>query len=170
MHAPGPIGGPLFDETMTEYPTTTDSKGRDYPCFAAAVLVIVVDNDDRVLSMQRPGASEWRTVAGTLERNEGIEAACLRELHEEAGDSVQGEFLGAVHADVVEQAPPMASVVSVISLFRMTSGTVEPGDDMAGSKVRWSAIDDLAEAREAIDVPRGGPHLWQRVRLLLRQF
>jgi ADP-ribose pyrophosphatase YjhB (NUDIX family) len=152
---------------MTNDPTTTDHRGRVYPCFAGAVLVIVVDTDDRVLFMQRPGSDEWRTVAGMLERGEGIEAAGLRELREEAGPDVDGVYLGVVHADVVDQTPPMATVVSVVSLFRMTGGSVEPGDDMAGSAVRWIDLADLETGRETVPVPRGGPALWRRVRAFL---
>lgn len=152
---------------MTDDPTTTDHRGRIYPCFAGAVLVIVVDGQDRALFMQRPGSEEWRCVAGMLERDEGIEHASLRELHEEAGPGVTGDYLGVVHADVVEQTPPMATVVSVVSLYRMTGGTVVPGDDMAGSRIRWIRLDDLASGLEMVPVPRGGPALWGRVRNLL---
>lgn len=150
--------------TASVHPTTTDAAGRTYPCFAGAVLVVCVDSENRVLAMSRPGSGEIRTVGGTLEHGESIEACAMRELHEEAGPALAGTYLGVAHTEVIDMLPPMADLISIVTVFKVSGGNVEPGSDMAGSDVQWIALSDLTRGRATLDVPRGGPKLWRRIR------
>jgi 8-oxo-dGTP pyrophosphatase MutT (NUDIX family) len=69
-------------------PKLRAENGREFTCFPAAVLVVVVNDLDEVLLFSK-GESKWVVISGGVEGNETILGAALRELREEAGESVE---------------------------------------------------------------------------------
>lgn len=125
-------------------PTVTNMGGkRTFDCFPMAGLIFIVDQQERVLMLSHPRADgRWEVVNGALEHGESILDGCLREAHEEAGEEIKLRPLGIVHAYTHHYEPglPMASICY---LMAYEGGEVVPGDDMAGSEIRWVALDEI---------------------------
>jgi 8-oxo-dGTP diphosphatase len=103
---------------------------------------IVFDVDGRLLLIRRgtqPALGSWSVPGGKCRPDEAPEAACVRELAEETGLTVEVER----HAGTVERPGP-SGVIFVIDDFvcRVTGGTLKAGDDAADA--RWVSRSELA--------------------------
>jgi len=115
------------------------------------VLVVVVDSEERILLLGHPErGGGWEIVNGMLEAGETVLAGALRETREEAGASLQVEPLGTVHARTFRYDDAVGEIVSICYVMAHRGGTVTPGDDMAGSAVRWTRLDELDELSIAV--------------------
>ena len=124
-------------------PELVGANGRRFAGFAAAVLVFVVDGD-RVLLLRHPGRRRgWEIVNGGLEAGESLAEGALREVAEEAGPSVRLELLGTVHAETYHYDDEIPHMISTFFVGAYRGGAVSPGDDMAGSEVRWATLDEV---------------------------
>jgi len=128
-------------------PELLASNGRRFAGFAAAVLVFMIDpSTRRILLMSSPGKRErpgWEIVNGGLEAGETLLEGVAREVAEETGPAVRLRVLGTVHTwtwRYDELVPHMISAAYVASYL---GGEVVPGDDMAGSEVRWATLDEV---------------------------
>jgi 8-oxo-dGTP pyrophosphatase MutT (NUDIX family) len=140
---------------------------RELAAFPAAVLVLLVDEEDRALLLRKPGDDAWQVVNGAMEAGETVLHAARRETHEEAGPAVRVRPVGVLHtmSFVLEGRP--SPILSVVYLFAYEGGPVEPGDDMEGSEHAFVALDELANGAWPMEVPRGQPWLYERARLLM---
>ena len=130
-------------------PELVGANGRRFAGFAVAVLVFIVDPSTRrflLLSSPakrlRPG---WEIVNGGVEAGETLLAALGREVAEEAGPSVRLDVLGTVHAWTWRYDDEVQHMVCTAFVATYLGGDVEPGDDMAGSVVRWATLEEVRE-------------------------
>jgi 8-oxo-dGTP pyrophosphatase MutT (NUDIX family) len=142
-------------------PFLVAANGRRFAGFAAAVLAFVIDPvTRRVLLLHAPGrARGWEIVNGGLEAGESLLEGVTREVAEEAGPDVGIDVLGCVHAATWHYDDDVPHMISTFFVAAYLGGEVVPGDDMAGSEVRWASLDDvrrLAAAGEPL-VPQ---ELW----------
>ena len=136
-------------------PLVIDTQGRQFACFPAAVLVFIVDAEERLLLFsppEHPGA--WGIVKGGIEAGETVLEAALRETCEEAGAGVRVRPLGIVHADTFAHDANVPHALGLFYLVAYEGGLVQPGDDMLGSSFKWWSLDDLREQDVSLYAPR----------------
>lgn len=141
-------------------PELVGENGRRFAGFAAAVLVFVIDDDRRVLLMRSPRRTRgWEIVNGGMEAGETLLDGVAREVAEETGSDVRLRVLGTVHASTWRYDARIPHMISVFFVAKYLGGKVEPGDDMAGSEVRWSSIEEV-RSLAAGDEPLVPGDLW----------
>ncbi len=155
-----------------QQPVITAASGRQFAASAAAVLVFIVDLDERILLLRQPegrkGPGAWEVVNGALEREETVLAGALREMREEAGPEIRVRPLGTVHASTFRYDAQVQYMIDICYLFAYEGGEVLPGDDMAGSEYRWWSLDEVADERVRLAVPRDQKWLLRRAVELYR--
>ncbi|ONK11557.1 NAD(+) diphosphatase [Streptomyces sp. MP131-18] len=118
-----------------------------YPRTDPAVIMLVLDEDDRALlgrQMHWP-KGRFSTLAGFVEPGESIEQAVVREVAEEAGIAVgQVEY-------VASQPWPFPSSLMLGFVARATSFDVR-ADGEEIEEARWFSRDDLRAAMESGEV------------------
>lgn len=115
--------------------------GRAFATFPAAVVVAIINRREELLlleSQRRPGL--WEPVNGAVESGETLLAAAVREVREEAGSDLRVRPLGVVHASTFTYDARVRRMISVVYLMAHEGGAAVPGDDMRGSRVRWTAL------------------------------
>ncbi|AEG43615.1 NAD(+) diphosphatase [Isoptericola variabilis] len=122
-----------------------------YPRTDPAVIMAVVDDEDRILLAHGAAwpAGRYSTLAGFVEPGEGLEHAVRREVAEETGVVV-----GAGPDDVLyrgSQAWPFPASLMVGFRARAVRTDVRVDDDEI-TDARWFTRADLVEAAEAGDV------------------
>ena len=132
---------------MTPQPELVGANGRRFAGFAAAVLVFIIDPSTRrfllLSSPPKRGRPGWEVVNGGMEAGESLLDGLFREVAEEAGPSVQLRVLGAVHASTWRYDDAIQHMISTFFVASYLGGDVVPGDDMAGSSVRWASLDEV---------------------------
>ena len=130
-------------------PELIAANGRRFAGFAAAVLVFIVDPATRrfllLSSPAKRGRPGWEIVNGGVEAGESLLAAVHREVAEEAGPDVQLQVLGTVHAWTWQYDEQVTHLMSTAFVASYLGGEVMPGDDMAGSEVRWASLEEVQE-------------------------
>ena len=133
---------------MADQPVLVGANGRRFAGFAAAVLVFIVDPSTRrfllLSSPAKRGRPGWEIVNGGLEAGESLEEGVLREVSEEAGPDVSLRVLGAVHSWTWRYDDLVTHMLSLAFVASYLGGEVVPGDDMAGSDVRWASLEEIA--------------------------
>ena len=128
-------------------PDLIATNGRRFPGFAAAVLVFIIDPATRrfllLSSPAKRGRGGWETVNGGMEDGETVLDSVFREVGEEAGPDVRIRPLGTVHAWTWRYDDAVTHMLSIGIVATYLGGAVVPGDDMAGSEVRWASLEDL---------------------------
>ena len=147
-----------------QQPVITDVTGtRQFACSPAAVLAFIVNERDELLLLShphRPGA--WEVVNGALEREETLLDGVLREVREEVGPDIRVRPLGVLHAYTFAYDDHARYMLSLCYLLAYEGGRIVPGDDMAGSQVRWWSLAQVAEESLRLLVPRDQPWLLTR--------
>jgi ADP-ribose pyrophosphatase YjhB (NUDIX family) len=128
-------------------PELVAQNGRHFAGFAAAVLVFIVDPASRrILLLSSPakrGVTGWEVVNGGMEAAETPVEAAYREVAEEAGADVKIRILGPIEAGSFRYDDAVTHMISISFVAAYEGGRVVPGDDMAGSDVRWASLDDI---------------------------
>ena len=128
-----------------------DESGKEYfPRTDAAVIVAVLDADDRLLlgSNALWEANRFSLLAGFVEPGESLEAAVIREVFEESGVRVENpQYLGS-------QPWPFPASLMVGFEARVVAGadTVGRPDGDEIVALRWFTRDDLTTAVDAGEV------------------
>jgi len=139
-------------------PILTSEKGRPFACSPAAVLVFILDREERILLLAHPRSSgAWEVVNGAVESEESVLSAVLRETREEVGPTVIVRPLGTIHVYTYRFDENVRAMTSIAYLLAYERGQVMPGDDMAGSAYRWWSLEEILRERPALAVPR---QLW----------
>jgi ADP-ribose pyrophosphatase YjhB (NUDIX family) len=133
---------------VSSQPELVSANGRRFAGFAAAVLVFVIDGSapesPRVLLLSSPRRTRgWEIVNGGLEAGETLLDGAAREVAEEAGPDVSARVLGVVHASTWRYDEAVTHMISTFFVAAYEGGDVVPGDDMAGSSVRWATLDEV---------------------------
>ncbi len=126
---------------------------REYPdAPIAAVGVVVVDRDERVLLVRRghePSRGRWSLPGGAVELGETVRQAAAREVEEESGvKSEPGdviEVLDAIHPG--ENGRPRFHYVLVELLAEYVDGV--PRADSDALEARWFTLEQAA----GLDIP-----------------
>src|SRR5690554_2953072 len=131
----------------------TDSRGEVFPRTDPAVIVAVIDDDDRILlgSNAQWEQNRYSLLAGFVEAGESLEAAVAREVFEESGIRVVDPvYLGS-------QPWPFPASLMLGFAARVDpdrESTLAPdGDEILD--LRWFSRDDLRSALGAIRLPGG---------------
>jgi NAD+ diphosphatase len=123
-----------------------------YPRTDAAIIVSVIDDDDRLLLGSAVAWPEDRysTLAGFVEPGESLEAAVIREVGEESGIEVEApQYLGS------QPWPFPASLMLGFTARAVTTDAVPDRAEMRS--VRWFTRDELfAEVRDGTIAVAGG--------------
>ncbi len=149
--------------------TNIGERRRLFACSAVAVLVFIVDESEQVLLLAHPRRQGmWEVVNGSLEAEETLLAAALRETREEVGPDVRVRPLGVVHAYTFHFDENVPYMLSLGYLMAYEGGAIQPGDDMRGSRFRWWGLEEIAEASVQIIVPPNQKWLMKRAVELYR--
>jgi 8-oxo-dGTP pyrophosphatase MutT (NUDIX family) len=132
------------------------ASGRRFATAPAAVMVFVVDSEDRVLVLRHPIDGYVEVVNGAVEANETILQAARRELREEAGPDVRARFLGVFHAHTYRYDERVPNMTDLMFVARYEGGEVVAGDDVAGSTPTWIAAEVLADGAAGETIPSQG--------------
>ncbi|MHA6668960.1 NAD(+) diphosphatase [Homoserinimonas sp. A447] len=129
----------------------TDSRGEVFPRTDPAVIVAVIDDDDRILlgSNSQWEANRYSLLAGFVEAGESLEAAVAREVFEESGIRVVDPvYLGS-------QPWPFPASLMLGFAARVDpdrESTLAPdGDEIL--ELRWFSRDELRAALGEITLP-----------------
>jgi 8-oxo-dGTP pyrophosphatase MutT (NUDIX family) len=150
-----------------QQPTITGTSGREFAGSAAALLAFIVNEDERLLMLSAPDSAYWQVVGGALNSGETVLDGTLREIREEAGP-VQVRPLGVFHAYTFPYDDNVQYLLCVCTLFAYEGGTIVPGDDMAGSTVRWFSADELENGIYPNVIPSQMPWIFRRAIELFR--
>ena len=134
-----------------QQPIITGVDGRRFTGSAAALLVFVVNEEEKLLLLSHPKREgQWEVINGALEAEETILEGALRETREEAGSEVRVRPLGTVHASTFRYDDNVQYMISLYYLMAYEGGQIRPGDDMEGSEFRWCSVDEMDENIQVI--------------------
>lgn len=128
----------------------------DTPTHSVACVGVAVDEQGRVLVIQRRDTDAWEPPGGVLELDEAPNEGAAREVFEETGVQVEIDRLVSVYKNMPN------AIVTLVFRCRPTAGEAGPTDE--ASAAVWlspeEAMSRMAEAhavriRDAID-ERGG--------------
>jgi len=102
-----------------------------------SVAGIVVDDEGRVLLIQRRDNRHWEPPGGVLELGETFEEGVVREVLEETGVRVTVERLTGVYKNMTR------GIVALVYRCRPISGSAGPTDEAA--KTAWLAPAELPD-------------------------
>lgn len=152
-----------------QQPRVPNARGtREFATSPAAVVVFLIDEYERLLLFKHPRRALWEVVSGALEAGETVWEGALREVREEAGPGVQVEPLGALHTATFRFDDNNHYMLSLSLLMACRGGAAQPGDDMAGSEVRWFTFDELDAPDLPLLPPADQPFLRRRALALYR--
>lgn len=134
---------------------------REYPKFpipgVGAVVLREVDGRAEVLLIRRgsePMAGGWSLPGGAVELGESIREACVREVLEETGITVEPladvEIVDIIHRDAVGQIQYHYVVVDI--LCRVMGGELRSGTD--ASEAAWADVRRVLELGDFALTPR----------------
>lgn len=125
-------------------PVVYTEKKRPFATSAVALQAIIINKQEQVLLLNSPTRNQgWQTISGALEAGETLLDGVRREVAEEAGPTAQARPLGVVHAVTFHYDTAVPFMVGIYYLMAYEEGKIVPGDDMAGSEVRWWSLDEL---------------------------
>ncbi|MBO9554317.1 NAD(+) diphosphatase [Cellulomonas sp.] len=132
--------------------TCTVDASEHYPRTDPAVIMAVVDDQDRLLLGQSTAwaSDRWSTLAGFVEPGESLEHAVRREVLEETGVVV-----GAVEYRGSQPWPFPASLMLGFHARAATTDVRVDGVELA--RARWFTRDELQDAVERREVVPPGP-------------
>jgi|ERR1700741_3180825 len=129
----------------------------DTPKHSVSVAGIVVDDQDRVLLIQRRDNGHWEPPGGVLELDETFEEGVKREVLEETGVYIEVERLTGVYKNL------RRGIVALV--FRCSPAAGRPRETAESATAKWvnlSSINSMMSEAYAVrvkDAFRGGCQL-----------
>jgi 8-oxo-dGTP diphosphatase len=112
---------------------------------SVSVAAAVVNDDGRLLAIQRRDNGRWELPGGVLEHGETIHEGLVREVAEETGVVVEPETLTGVYHNLPR------GIVALVFRCQALSGSPGPTDESAA--VAWLTVDQVkARMTEAFAV------------------
>jgi ADP-ribose pyrophosphatase YjhB (NUDIX family) len=102
----------------------------------------IFDEHDRILLVRRVDDDRWGLIAGWVDANETPERTVVREIAEEVGLVAEVDGLVGVFAREAGVHDNPHSVVSVVYLCRVISGTLRAQPHEV-REIAWRAIDEV---------------------------
>ncbi len=137
-------GGVLDSRASGHVLRCRECEREQFPRTNPAVIMLVVDEDDRALLGRQPSwpQGRWSTLAGFVEPGESLEAAVRREVLEESGIRVgEVDYFGS-------QPWPLPASLMVAFIARAESGDIVVGEDEL-EDARWFSRGEAASMAEA---------------------
>jgi 8-oxo-dGTP diphosphatase len=107
---------------------------------SVSVAASVVDDDGRVLVIQRRDNNRWEPPGGVLELDESIPEGVIREVREETGLDIELTRLTGVYKNMVR------GVIAIMFRARVTGGVLNTSDETV--RVEWWSPDDVARGMD----------------------
>jgi 8-oxo-dGTP pyrophosphatase MutT (NUDIX family) len=126
---------------------------REFARFPAAVLVFLVDEQERVLLLRKRGRDSWGVVSGALEQGETLLAGALRELTEEAGPGLIVQPIGLCHGYTVDFDDEVTGMLSLCYVVAHLAGEPVAGSDALGGELRWFSLAQVEEMEDRLIPP-----------------
>ena len=112
----------------------------DTPKHSVSVAGIVVDDQDRVLLIQRRDNGHWEPPGGVLELDETFEEGVKREVFEETGVQIEVQRLSGVYKNLRH------GIVALV--FRCTPISDRARESVESACVAWVDLSDVTELME----------------------
>lgn len=114
--------------------------------FMPGVVMVVFDDEGRVLLNHRSDTGQWALIAGIPEPGEQPAEAAVREIYEETAVVAVVERILSVFTNRVVEYPNghLAQYMDVVMLCRAVGGTAKVNDDES-LDVGWFALDALPD-------------------------
>jgi 8-oxo-dGTP pyrophosphatase MutT (NUDIX family) len=106
------------------------------PHHSVSVAGVLIDEDERVLVIQRRDNAHWEPPGGILERDETITEGLLREVREETGLTVEPVALTGVYKNMSR------GIVALVFRCRAVGGRLTENSEV--SNFRWVREGDVA--------------------------
>jgi 8-oxo-dGTP diphosphatase len=103
---------------------------------SVSVAGVVIDENGRILVIQRRDNGHWEPPGGVLERDEPIVEGLLREVREETGLVVEPMALSGVYKNM------RLGVVALVFRCRLVGGTLTENSEVTG--FRWVAESEVS--------------------------
>jgi 8-oxo-dGTP diphosphatase len=103
---------------------------------SVSVAAVIVDDQDRVLVVQRRDNGKWEIPGGVLELDESIYAGLRREVEEETGALIEPDWLSGVYKNL------KLGVVALVFRAHIVGGEVGPTEESA--RVEWWTYDAVS--------------------------
>jgi 8-oxo-dGTP diphosphatase len=107
------------------------------PKHSVSVAGVVIDGDDRVLTIQRQDNGHWEAPGGVLELAESFEDGVRREVAEETGMTINVERLTGVYKNIER------GIVALV--FRCSPGVGTVHTTQEARAVRWMTLDEVRQ-------------------------
>jgi 8-oxo-dGTP diphosphatase len=107
----------------------------DTPKHSVSVAGIVVDDQNRVLLIQRRDNGHWEPPGGVLELDETLEEGVKREVLEETGVHVEVDRLTGVYKNL------RRGIVALV--FRCAPSAGRPQETAESATVKWVDLSDI---------------------------
>lgn len=139
-----------------QHPIIIAKSGRQFAASAAGLVSFILDEQERILMLANPkyGGNKWEPPNGAYNGNETLLEAAIREAREEAGANIRIRPLCVLHAYNFPYDNGLRYMISVAFLFAYLGGDIIPGDDMAGSDVKWMTLSEIHSGQYQIIVPQ----------------
>jgi 8-oxo-dGTP diphosphatase len=114
------------------------------PAVTVDIVVLTLEKEPRVLLIRRkhaPFAGMWAIPGGFVDMDEPLEAAAMRELHEETG--VSAKRLEQLHTFGDPGRDPRGRTISVVYLARVDPTKVLPVGNDDASEASWHSLQRL---------------------------
>ena len=108
---------------------------------SVSVSAAIFDGD-RVLIVQRRDNGKWEPPGGVMHPSETIEAALLREVHEETGLDISLDGLSGVYKNVT------AGVVALVFRASVVSGQLTTNDEVA--EFKWAEPEEVGQLVDSV--------------------
>jgi 8-oxo-dGTP diphosphatase len=109
----------------------------DTPKHSVSVAGIVVDDQDRVLLIQRRDNGHWEPPGGVLELGERFETGVKREVREETGVRVEVERITGAYKNLKRGIVALA--------FRCAPIAGNPHETAESANTRWVTLEEAAK-------------------------
>jgi 8-oxo-dGTP diphosphatase len=104
---------------------------------SVSVAGVIVDDQQRVLLIQRRDNQHWEAPGGVLELDESIPAGLCREIREETGLSVEPEALTGVYKNMAR------GIVALVFRCKILGGQLATNGEV--SAFRWATADEVRD-------------------------
>lgn len=110
----------------------------DAPRHSVSVVAVIVDDEHRVLAVQRRDNGHWEPPGGVLELTESVEDGLRREVREETGLEVSVQALTGVYKNLPR------GIVTLVFRCRSAGGRLTTSAETA--QLRWLTGDEVRDA------------------------